>query len=194
MRSLWALPMLALIAMPVLAKDQTLLEEEDVWKLYSKFEFKITEIASDTAEIGGIQVGTILNDQLGFGVGFYALLNDIAVDNPALVTPKAFDIWFVGGTVEYDFAPASLIHPALYLTGGYGYMQLEAVPGAGDNDKESDFLFVEPGLNVAVNLNETVELGLGVGYRIANGSDVKGLEDEDLSSVVGNAYVKFTEF
>jgi hypothetical protein len=195
-RSLWALPMLALIAMPVMAKDQTLLEEEDVWKLYSKFEVKVTEIGSDVAELGGVQVGTILNDQLGFGLGVYALLNDVESDNAGIADPNAFDIWWLGATVDYDFAPASLLHPSIYVFAGGGWMNLEGVGDAeADDEKHSDFLFLEPGLNLSVNLNETVELGLGVGYRITNGSDgADGFKDGDLSAMVGNIFVKFTEF
>ena len=43
------------------------------------------------------------------------------------------------------------------------------------------------------NLTTNLELGIGIGYRFVNGSDLDNLSNSDLSSWVGTVFFRWTE-
>lgn len=177
-----------LTAVTVFAEKSTVLDEEDVWKLYTMPSASITELDGEDAPLFGLSIGTILNEQLYFGLTGKALVEDNEGDNAQL---KRWSTWYAGVEAGYILLPEALIHPTIYCIAGGGELTLEDLR----SDDNEGFAVVEPGLNLGVNLWNDVELGVGVSYRWINGVNVDGgIDDDDLSDVSYNAYLRVTEF
>jgi hypothetical protein len=183
----------SLLALPVLAADSTLLDDEDVWKLYSQFDGKWTEINGNGAPFIGVGIGGILNDQFDVGVAAYALGNDIKADDDGDHILRAFDHWYAGPTVGYTFLASALLHFRVHALFGYG--EVHTHPADTSQREESNaFSVVEPGGTAYINISETVEFGLGVSYRWVDGFQEPDYSDEDFSDIMWQASVRFTEF
>ncbi|MFO1524222.1 MAG: hypothetical protein U1G05_19800 [Kiritimatiellia bacterium] len=52
--------------------------------------------------------------------------------------------------------------------------------GGGDGASETDFMLIEPSVDLGLNLTDTLVLGVSLGYRWLDGSDSDLLRDEDL--------------
>jgi hypothetical protein len=192
MRSVLAIIASTLLAAPLFAADQTLLDAEDVWKLYSQFEYKSTDGGDSRASFGGVGVGGIMNDTIDVGAMGYALVHDFEVDDDAGVNVRAIgDYWTAGATAGYTFMPSILVHVRLGIYAGYG--ELHTHPDIGEEESGS-FAVIEPNATVFNNVSETVELGLGVGWWSVEGSDYEQFDDGDLSSVSWSASLRVSEF
>ena len=182
---------LALAAMTVTAAPvQALVNDEEAnWGFFIRPELKITPIKSQTTELAGGILGTSVGRALYLGVGGYTLVNSVNADSGALKL-KAFDIWYVGAHADYTLFSTELFHGSLsgFLGGG------QANNSATAASSESANLFVaEPDINLEFNLTSTLELGVGIGYRFVNGSDLDKLSNSDLSSWVGTVFFRWTE-
>ena len=192
----FCIALLALVStFAVHAADKALLDEEDTWQLYTKLNYKYSQIGGDTAQYGGIEVGRLLNEDLGFSLGAYALLHDVENDNDEENndTIEAFSSWYGGLTVERFFSSSELFHPSLYLFAGGGILQFKD-PVLREEQEEAAYALIEPGANFMVNINQTIEFGLGLGYRVAIGTDRTGFSDDDVNSYTINAFFRFTQF
>jgi hypothetical protein len=191
MRSVLAVVASALLAMPVLAADRTLLDDEDVWKLYTSIDFKYMELNDTSAPFVGLGIGGILNDTLDIGVAGYGLAHDIKItDNPE-IDVRALDHWAAGLNVGYTFMPSALLHLRVGLFAGYS--ELHTHPDFGPEDSGS-FAVIEPSAMAFINVSETVEVGAGVGYRYVENSNLESVSDDDLSDITLNAAIRVTEF
>lgn len=192
MRTVLAAFVTMLAVAPVMAEFQTVLDEEDVWKLYTKAELKLSDVAGDTAELGGIQVGGILNDQIVVGLGAYALINDVNSPDEAYLTLESMDLWYAGLIGEYIFTPAALIHFSAGALLGYGNVEPGLVSGGGRS--ETDFFVLEPTANAMVNLTDTIEVGVSLSYRWTDGSDTGPYDDSELAGFGAGLFIRFAEF
>jgi hypothetical protein len=184
--------LLGLTATAAFAKEQVLLTEDDTWKLYTTPELAVTDINGNTATLGGIGIGAILNDHLWFGGAARILVNDIKADEAGSVQMDQYDFWYAGLTVGYTFMPESLVHFSVGALVGGGQAQLDT---SADNSAETEaFVIIEPGVNLMINVSETVEFGVGVSYRHCAGADIDALTDEDLSDITGTVFFRVTEF
>lgn len=189
MRKLVAL-LAGLLALPAFAADRAMLDDTDTWKLYTAPEVSFSDINGSTEALLGLGIGTILNNQWTFGLAAHINPNDLGGD--ADVGVEKWKFWNAGGEVGYIFAPASLLHLNASLFVGGGQIKVEDSFFGGDDS--DGFLIVEPRLSLCLNLHETWELGIGVGYRWVDGVNFDGLDDDDLSNVTGTVFLRATEF
>ena len=56
---------------------KTLVDDTGSWSGSIKPEFKITQVADETASLVGIEVGPSMNRSLYLGLGAYGLINDV---------------------------------------------------------------------------------------------------------------------
>jgi hypothetical protein len=191
MRGSIACLILGVAATSALAQDTAVFTDDDAWKLYTTPHVKFMEINGNNATIGGVGIGTVLNERWTFGAAGRLLINDIKADEDGNVNLDSWDLWDAGAEVGYIFAPASLVHlnPSLYFGGGQAQLDY-----AFDGQETASFIVLEPQIAVCLNLHETWELGVAVGYRWVSGVDTPALSDEDLSDLTGTIFVRATEF
>lgn len=194
MRSLLALLLGCSLVLSASAMDDALFGENDTWNLYSRLDIKFSDFGGDSGFIGGVQVGGILNEKLAIGLGGYALLNEVDVAPNGYNNPEAFDIAYGGLVLEYTFYSDKLVHASLGGLIGGGQIRIDRTSDGKDNKLE--LFVIEPQVNLLLNLTQRSEFGIGVGYRHADPSNhnIEGLEQGDLSGLVGTVFVRFTQF
>lgn len=179
---------LALMALTAGAKRDTLLDETDTWLMYTRPEVQLTELGDDMAVMGNLSIGWMLNDKLSIGPSVTMLVDD--VDDSEKGNLNRFDLWYAGLRAEYTFSTWSLVHASASLTVGGGDA---SVTDYGTDDDDSLFV-VEPGVSIAVNTADWVELGVGLSYRYIDGGDVGGYDENDLGGFNLGFFARFTEF
>ena len=180
-----------LLAMAAAAAPvEALINDDEVsWGFFIRPELKITPIKSHTTELVGGILGTSLGRALYLGVGGYTLINSVSTDSGAFKL-KAFDIWYAGAHADYTIFSTKLFHGS--LSGFIGGGQINNSGTAPGSDSANLFI-AEPDINLEFNLTNTLELGVGIGYRFVNGSDFDALSNSDLSSWVGTVFFRWTE-
>lgn len=166
------------------AQRDALIEHDDYWNLNTKFDLGVTDFDGAECYLGGLSVGGLLNDW--FGVGLRGRINMNDVRGPHVGSIGTYDLWYGGLYLEYVHRVENLIYWSLDVTAGTG----EANNGVSD----SSMMVLEPGLNVWVNITETLMFGLGASYRIIDDLGVNGSMDDDASGVAGNISLRFTQF
>ncbi|MFH0908106.1 MAG: hypothetical protein V1929_05030 [bacterium] len=192
MRGLSAIVAFALLTLPALAAERTLLDDEDVWKLYTEPSVRITDVNDNSATLGGVGIGAILNDQLSLGVEVNGLINDIKVDDSGDTIVRSFDWWYAGATVGYTFFASDLIHVSISSLFGGGQMHTHPDPAL--REESVSFTVIEPRAMVFVNVSETVEFGVGASYRYVNGFELDGVDDDTIDDLAWVASFRVTEF
>lgn len=182
---------LLLSAQPLMADRAALIEHDDTWNMFSKFELSASEIDEDTAVLGGVSIGGLLNDHVGIGIAAHTLVDSVETQSASLQSIDNTDFWYGGGYLEYVFSPESLVYVSLDVLVGGG--RLEVKRSFGGEETASVFA-VEPGLNIMINITETFNLGLGVSYRFIENVDLEELDDSAMSGVSGNFFLRFTQF
>ncbi len=191
MKKLLLSALLMMSTTPLLANRDALIEYDDKWNLFSRFELGYTEIDGNGGMLGGVTVGGLLNDKLAVGVSGRTVLDTIETESPFLEDIENTDFWYAGFYTEYVFNPQDLAYFSIDLTIGGGDLSVNRVAG---DEESSTFFVMEPGVNGMVNVTETFMLGLGVRYRLVMNTDSEELDDGDLSGIVGTVFMRFTEF
>lgn len=191
-----------------LAEESTLFQGETSHGGFGGPVLKISSVNGDVAVFAGGRGGWIINHSLTLGMGGYALLNDVKLDNQ----PDSLEhLNFAYGGLELGMVLMSdnLIHLTSYVLIGAGAVnQGEDFPG-GDwerydeesgeyrwNSEYTDRVFViEPTIATEINMTKFIRLEVGAGYRQVWGIDkLTAISNDDLSSFTGNMTVKFGWF
>ncbi len=191
-RALWlAIGGLLLAAGGGLAAEpvQALVETSDyAWGFSLRPEVKFTSIKGNATQLAGGLLGAGLSRALYLGLGGYGLVNSVSADDHA-VRIRAFDLWYAGAHADYTLLHAKILHGSLS-----GFVGGGQVRNSGPAETASANLFVaEPSVNLELNLTPSLELGLGGGYRIVNGSDLDRLSNSDLRGWVATLFLRWTE-
>ncbi len=183
--------LICLAAVSVQAKDEALLNDQDAWKLYTAPEISFSKVNGDVQALGGLGIGTILNDRWTFGLAGRISVNDVNTGEGGDYSLDQWKHWYAGGELGYIFAPDRLVHlnPSVFV--GAGEAKAKGYIGS---EKSGDFLVVEPRLALCLNLHETWELNVGVGYRWTDGLDTLAVEDDDLTDITWFVQLRATEF
>jgi hypothetical protein len=137
-----------------------------------------TSFAGGTGYVAGLRGALMLNES--FGVGLAG--NFIGTGHTRLGDDEVRDVGVYGGLyLQYVFRSTELVHGYADTTIGGGSFCPRSY---GDSCDERDFAFVEPTVNVEINLAKNLRLAAGVGYRFALAEDGPGLSSGDLSGTV----------
>lgn len=178
-------------ATAVMAQEKSVLvDDEDIWKQYTRPEVKVTDVNGNQATLGGVSIGTILNDQLYFGITGDILVDKITADDDSDIRLDRWDWWYAGAEVGYIFNPDSLVHLSVSSLFGGGQIEFKDTP----DDDTDGFWIIEPGIQANINLSDTWEFGLGVSYRWTSDIDLDGVEEDDLTDVAFTAFFRALEF
>jgi hypothetical protein len=165
------------------AQRDTLIDHTDRWNLNTKFDLGASEIESDDVYFGGISVGGLLNDRIGVGIRGRINMNDIK--GPLIGHVDTYDMWYGGLYLEYVSKADNLLYWSIDATLGTGEVNNDRVSGS--------FMVAEPGLNLWVNITETLMVGLGASYRFVEDLG-NGQLDDEASGLTGNISLRFTQF
>jgi hypothetical protein len=173
---------------------------------YGALTNKFTMIRGEFANIAGIYGGLFVNHRFMIGLEAAGLTNDIRVPETYNVKP--------GTTMSYGYAQAGLITEYVIGSSKAIHLVVNAFIGPGctfqyqryhsyehdysqheQKDHDENWFFVaEPGMQVEVNIFRWMRFSPGVSYRFVQGSDAKGLTDNDLRDVSYNVSLKFGKF
>lgn len=118
-----------------------------------------------------------LNDN--FLIGWSGYGNGETLDDGRDVEIEGNDLM-----LGYTFNSHRSVHPAMYLKGGRGKLDVT-------NEGKENVTVIEPSVGLEVNVFRFMRIGLEGGYRFVTGVDQFGLSDQDLSSPVVGLRFKF---
>ncbi len=175
----------------VFAQRTALIDHTDKWNLFSRFDLTFSGIDEDTAMLGGVKIGGLLNDRIGMGIAGTIIIDEVETESPFLENLDNTDFWYGGFYTEYVFNPDRLVYASIGLTIGGGEVNVQRVAGG---EESSTIFALEPGVNVMINVTETFMLGAGLHYRMISGINSSELQDSDMSDFGGTLFMRFTEF
>lgn len=208
-RTIYTLLLLVVLAITTQAQEiQTVFRNNGVGHgAYGALTNKFTSINGEFANMCGIYGGWYINHKFLLGVGAAAVTNDIRVPQQHSINPDipmSYEFGQVGLVTEYVLGSNRAVHVAFNLFTGAGFtVQYDREGNDNDwqwDDDERDhhdenwFFLAEPGVQVEVNLTRWMRFSPGVSYRIASGSEGRGLTDSSLSDMSYNVTLKFGKF
>lgn len=138
-----------------------------------------TSVAGSRAYVAGLRGALMVNQRWGFGLAGSIIGND----HTYLGENEAREIGGYGGVYgQYVLHSNSLVHASIDATIGSGGWCARSYGTDGDCYVRH-FAFVEPTMNVELNLTNNVRLATGLGYRAALAERGPGLSSGDLSGI-----------
>jgi len=159
---------------------------------YGGLSLRTGSVGGDFALFFGGYGGWFLNKKWMFGGGGYGMITQLDVPQAAAVGGRQdlhYDIGYGGFITEYILRSDQMLHlTAHLLIGGGGVSQdLEGEPDF--ENTGSSFFVAEPGAGVELNITDFFRINGGLTYRLASGSDTRGISDGDLSGM--NFFLNF---
>jgi hypothetical protein len=173
---------------------------------YAAMSNKFTRVGNEYANMVELYGGWYINHRFLVGIGAAATTNDIPVPSQHRTVSDlelSYEYGQVGLMTEYIIASHRAVHVGFQLFAGSGFtLQYEREKLSNDEGFENDnydhdsnwFMVAEPGVKVEVNVFRWMRFAPGVSYRVAYGSDGKGLADSDVSGASLNLTLKFGKF
>jgi hypothetical protein len=173
---------------------------------YASISNKFTSINGDYANVVELYGGWYINHRLLIGIAGAATTNTIPVplqDRTVEDLDLSYEYVQCGMMTEYIMASHRAVHVGFQLFTGAGLtLQYEREleneehwDSYYDYDHDENwFVVAEPGVKVEVNIFKWMRFTPGVSYRMAFGSEGKGLTDDDISGVSINLGLKFGKF
>ena len=189
MKKLCAGLLMGMAAMSVIAKSESLIDDTDSWKMYTRPELSLTDIGGHSATLASLSVGWMLNDKLSLGPSGTATIRDVYDASKGDI--QAFDLWYAGLRAEYTVQSWKLVHASASLFVGGGDV---SITSGGSRDGKTGLAVVEPGANVSINAWDWVEIGVGISYRFTDSLHAGGYGRKDLEDWNFGVFARFSEF
>ena len=171
---------------------QTLFGFESKITGYGSLDTKFTRLNDKDAVIVGGHGGVIFNSYFYFGLGAYGLVTTNQFPGSSPEESLDMQMGYTGLMMGFNVMPKKVIHFSVPLFLGVGNLELEHNNIFVEN---SAFLLFEPGVQLEVNVVQFMKIGLGVGYRMVHGTNLRNeLTDDDLSYWSGNFSLVFGKF
>ena len=169
---------------------------------FGGFSLRMTRIKGESAFIGGIRGGWIMNHSYVVSAGIYGLMNEIDAPDEVSTGDKVQKIRFgyFGFEPEYIGKWDKRIHYSIHSIIGIGYLSYAYKDVVhddyiGDLGSSTAFGFghfiFEPSFNIEVNVSDKTRINTGVSYRSVAGVDLQGLDNSDISGFGLSISVKF---
>lgn len=174
------------------AEEPTLLQEQDYWNFYFQPELTLSQVDDDNAEFLGAEIGASLNERFDIGLASHWLINDVDLEVDGVDDPSEGEIWYGGLTLRYHFMPCEMVDWSFQTLFAGG--SIDVGNKTDGTNAETDFILIEPSVSLSVNLTEHLVMGARLGYRFADGSDSRLIQDDQLENIVGALFIRFDEF
>jgi hypothetical protein len=118
-----------------------------------------------------VRAGAVINDAWSLGLVYGQTMNEIrppVITNGLTVGSQEFDFYYYGAFAEYRIKPNNLLHLSFPLNLGvfesdYDY---DGIPNFDWESDANDYqFFVEPGVNLELNVHRFVKFYAGASYR-----------------------------
>jgi len=177
------------------------------WGIYVAPEFTYGQYAGDFTPMMGGSAMVVLNKKFAIGGNVSSIANrnftptDLSATNTMRMHART-----AGLRMEYSFAPHKLVHFTIPLTIGVGRANADSTSftgGFGPHEggrlgrNGAGFGFIQPGVNVEMNVFKYAKLFVGANYRIATnvfGNNTANLTTSQLSGLGINAGLKLGIF
>jgi hypothetical protein len=179
---------------------ETLMKSDGGFGGHLSLNVKGTEVSDQAAVMVGGELVFTLNHALNIGVAGYGMPTRIDYEdsNDFYREDLSVEFGYGGFFVEPVFFDQKVVHFSVPVLIGGGWAGLSNRTNAYDSRypddfylrDESIFFVLEPGINMEVNLVKYVKLTLGGSYRYVNGSDLRNIEDSDLSGLSFGAGIR----
>lgn len=190
-----------------LKNDRTVFGSSNSLGGFIGFTSKVGDINGQTSLMVGGQISGVFSSKFNIGFAGYGLTTNVDSDTyDEKGELYELHMGYGGLLIEPVIASKSMVHitvPIFLGLGGAGTHRQFNHPLTSDEienfEKKYEFetdviLVAEPGLNIEVNLLKNVRLDLGASYRYVYDSNVKGINDQELSGISGNVSLKFGWF
>jgi hypothetical protein len=172
---------------------ETLMKSDGGFGGHLSMNIKGTEVTDAAAIMVGGELVFTLNHALNIGVAGYGMPTRVDYDDTDNFYREDLSVEFgYGGFfIEPVFFDQKVVHFTVPVLIGGGWAGLSNLTDAYDRNYPNDvylrdeslFFVLEPGINMEVNLVKYVKLTLGGSYRYVSGSDLRNIEDSDLSGL-----------
>ncbi len=145
-----------------------------------------TSLAGSRAYTFGLRGALVVNRTWGFGLAGNLLGNDAT----HIGEHHARNFGGYGGVYyQYVFRSNSVVHGYADVTAGGGGWCPSITDERDDCKSATSFAFLEPTLNLELNIVQNVRFAAGIGYRAALAEDGGGLTSRQLSGVVARTSI-----
>ncbi len=195
-RVLFVVIFILVIAMPVVAQEETLINGEIQSGGFGGPVVKIGPMNGTTGVFVGGWGGWIINHTFSIGGAGYGLVNNIKISDPSGTGRTTYLNFGYGGLdLEYIGNSMNLIHYTLgVLIGGGGISYRDSIY-QNYSEKNTNAVFVlEPSANIEMNVTKFFRIDIGASYRWVNDVQFDGLKDKDMSGLSGMLTLKFGTF
>jgi hypothetical protein len=179
---------------------ETLMKTDGGFGGHLSLNVKGTEVYDEASLLLGGELVFTLNHALNIGVAGYGMPTRVKFedDGPNFTEDLYLEMGYGGLFIEPVFFDQKVVHftiPVLIGGGWSGLSNLSLYDVDNQHDQlllydETIFFVLEPGINLEVNLVRNVKLMAGGSYRYVNGSDMRGVEDEDLGGLTFGAGIR----
>ena len=186
---------LALIALPIVAQEKTLISGDIESGGYGGPVLQVTQINKQTAVLVGGVGGWIINHTIVLGGGGYGLVTDVTAKYPdPFYGSQYLSVGYGGLYLEYIASSDEVIHlsvGALIGAGNVGYKNQEMFSM---NRSMDNFFVLEPNIQVNLNVTQFFRISAGANYRWVTGVRNDITSDADLSGPSGMLILRFGMF
>ena len=159
---------------------------------YGSLEAKFTRLNDKDAVIIGGHGGVIFDSYFFFGLGAYGLVTTNQFQGSSPEASLDMHMGYTGLMMGFNIMPKKVVHFSVPMFLGVGNLELEHNNIFVEN---SAFLLFEPGLQLEVNVVQFMKIGLGAGYRMVHGTNLRNdITDDDLTYWTGNFSLIFGKF
>lgn len=173
-------------------QKQTLLRGNAKHGGFGALSIKVGKLQDAWYGMLGFRFGWIINNNFSLGAAYYDMARNLThydVYAPDAVQPPNNNNYYIldtnlgGLDLEYLLFPEKQIHFGFNLLMGIAHIRyLEPVHfGAVVDDRH---LFIEPTLNVSLNVSDHIKVIWGFSYRSADGVKAEGLTDDSVSGLM----------
>jgi len=150
---------------------------------------------SERGTLLGAGGGFLFNRNFSIGAHAALLVDDIEYRTQA-GEDRFIEFTTASLRMAYAFWPRAIVHPAVSLDAGLGWIRLRNPDkAAGEQDPDADTVYqVQPMIHAVLNLTRSTRISLAAGYRWVSGVNTEDFHDKDADGALGQLAVSFGAF
>jgi hypothetical protein len=175
-------------------EEETLVKGKLDHTWFLAYGLKATPVIGETEVLCALRGGWIIDHTLVVGSGLYWVGDGTCTRE--IRTGEQENVDFAYLTLEFEYIQNSskLIHPSVCLLIGSAHVSYQKDVEYPDREPRDEFLVIEPGANVILNVTKFFRLSLGGSYRFVSDVELRGLRNSDLDGFSLNLVGKFGRF